>query len=194
MTSSSSETRDAPHGDATSLVGQLPADQVAELWQKLVSGIGRYGFALDFRPLEPPRTGIFDGLRISLDPASDRETRCFIVVHLFGHSVQWVAPSLESSLDALQNTEDRTRFMEALHAYELAAAGYGLQLMHEEGLTALDQWFSDFVETDWRYVESFYRTGHIPAFRDCLAGGCPLIKPTLIPPLRHRRIEVRYAF
>jgi len=185
---------DAPQNDATSKVGRLPADQVAQLWQKVVSGIARYGFALDFRPLEPPRTGTFDGLRITVDPAGDLETHCFIVVHLFGHSVQWVAPSLESSLYDLQHTEDRARFMEALHAYELAAASYGLQLLHEEGVTELDQWFSDFVETDWRYVECFYRTGQIPTLRSCLAGGCRLIKPTLIPALRHRRVEVRYAF
>jgi hypothetical protein len=194
MISNISETMDATLIDATSLVGRLPADQVAELWRKVVSGIVRYGFALDLRPLEPPRTGIFDGLRITVDPAGDLETHCFIVVHLFGHSVQWVAPSLESSLVALQNTQDRARFMEVLHDYELAAAGYGLQLMHEEGLTELDQWFSDYVETDWRYVECYYRTGRIPSLKTCLAGGCRLIKPTLIPPLRHRRIEVRYAF
>ena len=185
---------DTPQIDATSRVGRLPADQVALLWQKVVAGIAGYGFAIEFRPLEPPRTGTFDGLRISVDPVGDLETRCFIVVHLFGHSVQWVAPSLESSLDALQNTEDRVHFMEVLHDYELAAAGYGLQLMHEVGLNELDQWFSDFVETDWRYVECYYRTGQVPSLRSCLAGGCRLIKPTLIPALRHRRIEVRYAF
>ena len=194
MISSSCKSIDAPQHGATSKVGRQPADQVAQLWRKLVAGIARYGFALDFRRLEPPRTGIFDGFRITVDPASDRETQCFIVVHLFGHSVQWVAPSLESSIEALQNTEDRARFMEVLHAYELAAAGYGLQLMHEEGVTELDQWFSDFVESDWRYVECFYRTGQIPTLRSCLASGCRLIKPTSIPALRHRRIEVRYAF
>jgi hypothetical protein len=179
---------------ASSLVGRLPAAQVVQLWQKVVSGITKYGFAIDFRALEPPKTGTFDGLRITVDPAGDLETRCFILVHLFGHSVQWVAPSLESSLDALQNTEDRGHFMEVLHDYEFAAAGYGLQLLHEAGLTGLDQWFSDFVETDWRYVESYYRTGQIPSLRNCLAGGCRLIKPTLIPALRHRQVEVRFAF
>ena len=35
-----------------------------------------------------------------------------------------------------------------------------MQLMHEQGVTRLDQWYSDFVETDWRYVERFYQTGH----------------------------------
>jgi hypothetical protein len=179
---------------ASSLVGRLPVAQVVQLWQKVVSGITKYGFAIDFRALEPPKTGIFDGLRITVDPAGDLETRCFILVHLFGHSVQWVAPSLESSLDALRNTEDRGHFMEVLHDYEFAAAGYGLQLLHEAGLTGLDQWFSDFVETDWRYVESYYRTGQIPSLRNCLAGGCRLIKPTLIPALRHRQVEVRFAF
>jgi hypothetical protein len=185
---------DALQIGATSLVGRLPAAQVVQLWQKVVSGIAEYGFAIDFRTLEPPKSGIFDGLRITVDPSGDLETRCFILVHLFGHSVQWVAPSLEANLDALRNTEDHGQFMEALHDYEFAAAGYGLQLLHEAGLTELDQWFSDFVETDWRYVESYYRTGQIPALRDCLAGGCRLVKPTPIPALRHRQVEVRFAF
>jgi len=165
-----------------------------DLWQKVTTAIIKYGFTIELRPLEPPKTGIFDGLRITVDPAVPFETQCFILVHLFGHSVQWVAPSLESSLDALRNTEDRVHFMQALHDYEFAAAGYGLQLLHEAQKTELDQWFSDFVETDWRYVERYYQTGSIPALPDCLAGGCRLIKPTPIPELVHRQVEVRFAF
>jgi hypothetical protein len=185
---------DAPSAAATSLVGRLPAAQVARLWQKVIEGVTRYGFAIDFRALEAPKTGIFDGLRITVDPAVELETRCFVLVHLFGHSVQWVAPSIEASLDALTDAEDLGHFLEALHDYEFAAAGYGQQLLHEAGLMELDRWFSDFVETDWRYVETYYRTGQIAPLRSCLAGGCLLIKPTIIPTLRHRQVEVRFAF
>ena len=176
------------------LVGLLPSNEMIALWREVTSGIVKYGFAIEYRDLEPPRTGIFDGLRIVIDPDVGFEMQCFLLLHLFGHSVQWVAPSIEHKLADLQHTEDKARFMQVLHDYEREAAGYAMQLMRERGVTTLDQWFSDFVETDWRYVERYYRTGEIPRLRDCLAGGCVLINPTPIPPLRHRQVEVRFAF
>src|SRR4029450_5145409 len=130
----------------TRIVGQLPADDMVRLWIKVSSGIVKHGFVIEYPDLEPPRTGIFDGLRIVIDPDVGFEMQCFLLLHLFGHSVQWVAPSLEHKLDELQNTQDRTRFMQVLHAYELEAAGFGMQLMHDVGVVQLDQWFSDFVE------------------------------------------------
>jgi hypothetical protein len=120
--------------------------------------------------------------------------QCFLLLHLFGHSVQWVAPSLEHKLEELQNTLDRTRFMEVLHAYEFEAAGFGMQLLHEQGVTALDQWYSDFVHTDWRYVERYYLDGRIPPWRECIVTGTALIQPTPFPPLKQRQVEVRFAF
>jgi hypothetical protein len=85
---------------------------------------------IEYRDLEPPRTGIFDGLRIVIDPDVAFEMQCFLLLHLFGHSVQWVAPSLEHKLADRQHTEDRDHFMQVLHAYELEAARFGMQLMH----------------------------------------------------------------
>ena len=52
--------------------------------------------------------------------------------------------------------------MKVLHDYEFEAAGFGMQLLHERGVTDLDQWYSDFVETDWRYVERYYETDEMP--------------------------------
>src|SRR6266571_4815928 len=75
---------------------------------------------------------------------------------------------LEPKLVELQHTEDRARFMQVLHDYEFEAARYALTLMHEAGVTHLDQWYSDFVATDWRYVEGFYQTGSIPPWEDCV--------------------------
>ena len=91
--------------------------------------------------------------------------QCFLVLHLFGHSVQWVAPSLEHKLADLQHTEDREHFMRVLHAYEREAAGFGMQLMHQVGVTTLDQWYSDFVETDWRYIKGYTRPISCPSGR-----------------------------
>jgi hypothetical protein len=42
-----------------------------------------------------------------IDPDVGFEMQCFLLLHLFGHSVQWVAPSLEQKLTDLQHTQDR---------------------------------------------------------------------------------------
>jgi hypothetical protein len=176
------------------VVGELPSADMVDLWARISSGIVKYGFVIEYRDLEPPRTGIFDGLRITIDPDVGFEMQCFLLLHLFGHSVQWVAPSLADTLGELQSTEDRSRFLQVLHDYEFQAAGFGMQLMHERGVTRLDQWYSDFVESDWRYVERFYQTDKIPPWTGCIVTGCPLIEPAPIPALRHRQVEVRFAF
>jgi hypothetical protein len=176
------------------VVGELPSADMVDLWVRVSSGIVKYGFVFEYRDLEPPRTGIFDGLRITIDPDVGFEMQCFLLLHLFGHSVQWIAPSLAHTLVELRGTDDRSRFLEALRDYEFQAARFGMQLMRERGVTRLDQWYSDFVETDWRYVERFYETGQIPPWPDCIVSGCPLIEPAPIPPLAHREVEVCFAF
>ncbi len=175
-------------------VGRLPSQDMVTVWQTVTSGIVKRGFGLEYRDLEAPRTGIFDGLRIVIDPDVGFEMQCFLLLHLFGHSVQWVAPSIAHKLDDLQNTQDRARFMQVLHAYELEAAGFGMQLLHELGVTHLDQWYSDFVQTDWRYVERYYEINDIPPWEECVVSGSPLIEALPIPPLHHRQVQVRFAF
>ena len=176
------------------LVGRLPSEDMVGLWAKASSGIVKYGFVIEYRDLEPPRTGIFDGLRIVIDPDVGFEMQCFLLLHLFGHSVQWVAPSLVHKLEDLQNTRDKTRFMNVLHGYEFEAAGFGMQLLRQLGMTHLDQWYSDFVATDWRYVEGYYETGQIPPWQDCVVSECPLVSPIPVPPLELRQVQVRFAF
>jgi hypothetical protein len=177
-----------------SLVGRLPADRLVPLWTAITSAVVKRGFAIEYRDLDPPRTGIFDGLKIVIDPDVDFEMQCFVLLHLFGHSVQWVAPSLVHKLDALQNTADKDRFLQVLHDYEHQAAAFGLRLLHEIGINDLDAWFSDFVATDWRYVERYYREDRIPPWRECVIAGAPPLMEMEIPKLVHRQVEVRFAF
>ena len=176
------------------LVGEIASDHLTDLWTRVSSGIVKHGFVIEYRDLDPPRTGIFDGLRIVVDPDVMFEMQCFLLLHLFGHSVQWVAPSLEHKLGDLRNTTDRARFMQVLHDYEFEAAGFGIQLLHDVGVTDLDQWYSDFVETDWRYVERFYQTERIPPWHECIVIGGKPVQPTPIPPLSLHPVEVRFAF
>src|SRR5689334_9854637 len=175
------------------LVGELPSNDMVALWREVTSAVVKYGFVIEYRDLDPPRTGIFDGLRIVIDPDVGFEMQCFLLLHLFGHSVQWVAPSLEHKLADLQHTTNRERFMQVLRAYELEAAGFGMQLMRQVGVSTLDHWYSDFVETDWRYVERYYQTDQPPDWKSCVVSGCPLVTPTPIPELRHHEVQVRFA-
>ena len=177
-----------------SVVGRLPAEPLVEVWTKATSNVVKYGFILEYRDLEPPRTGIFDGQRIVIDPDVGFEMQCFVLLHLFGHSVQWVAPEIEHKLHALQNTSDKSQFMQVLHDYEFEAARFGLQLLHEVGVRHLDHWYSDFVATDWRYVERFYREDRIPPWAECIATGADTVQPQKIPRLHQRQVEVRFAF
>lgn len=186
--------RDPLRPAAPRRVGRLSGDEAVRIWTLVTSGVVKRGFAVEYRDLDPPRTGIFDGLRIVLDPDVGFEMQCFILLHLFGHSVQWVAPSLEHKLSALQHTAEKERFLEVLHDYEREAAGFGMQLLHELGVTDLDAWFSDFVATDWRYVERFYREDRLPPWEECVQTDVALVAPTPIPPLVQRLVEVRFAF
>ena len=182
------------HEIVGSRVGHMPTHELVQIFAAATSGIVKYGFAIEYRDLEAPRTGIFDGLRIVMDPDVGFEMQCFLLLHLFGHSAQWVAPSLGHKLAALQHTEDRARFMQVLHDYEFEAARFGLQLLHERGITSQDQWYSDFVHTDWRYVERYYQTDQLPPWEECVVSGSALITPAPIPPLTLRQVEVRFAF
>src|SRR5262245_65994370 len=176
------------------LVGRMPSQQMVNLWLKVTSRIVKHGFAIEYRDLEPPRTGIFDGLKIVIDPDVDFEMQCFILLHLFGHSVQWIAPSLAHKLEPVMHNNDKVAFMKAIRAYEYEAAEFGMQLLHDCGVTALDQWYSDFVATDWRYIKRFYDEGAIPPWDECIVADAPLVKPQPIPPLKHKPVEVRFAF
>src|SRR5262245_54168819 len=137
-------------------VGQWPADELVDLWGRACSGVVKHAFVIEYRDLESPKTGIFDGLRIVIDPDVAFEMQCFLLLHLFGHSVQWVAPSLAHTLVDLQQTQNRERFMQVLHDYEFEAAGFGMELIHRAGVSTLDKWYSDFFQTDWQYVAGYY--------------------------------------
>ena len=174
-------------------VRTLDAGTLVRLWTAITARVVTHGFRLEYAPLERPKLGIFDGLKITIDPAVDFEMQCFLVLHLFGHSVQWVAPSYRPEILGVPDS-DLEVYLDALERYERNAARFGLQLLHEAGITDLDPWFFDFAETDWKYVESFYRQGSIPLWETCVVHGAKPVSPLPIPRLEPRLVEERFAF
>ena len=82
-----------------------------------------------------------------------------------------------------------------VEAYERDASAFGLQLLHEGGVTQLDQWLTDLWHADWLFLQHFYRTGDRLDPRSLLRPGItPVLRPLPIPPFEAKIWPKRYAF
>jgi hypothetical protein len=75
---------------------------------------------------------------------------------------------------------------------EQEASQYGLSLLHEIGVTDLDQWLSDFAVCDYAYLENFYRTGERQDPKGFWIDNGPLLVPLEIPRFSPRRFKFRW--
>ena len=141
-----------------------------------------------------PFTGDLDGEVILVDHDLDIEDALFILVHLFGHTVQWNVSERARQIGFARPgdvvwTEAALR---EVAAYEAEACGYSLQLLHEAGVDDLDQWVSDFAACDTAYLMHFYRTGEKLPFRSFWKDGTPKLPPRPIPDFHPTRWLSRY--
>jgi hypothetical protein len=141
-----------------------------------------------------PNTGSFDGSKIWIDYANSLEMSLFVLVHLFGHTVQWnLVPEYRTIDQRVRPGCDET-LLEESRVYELNASRYGLSLLHEEGILDLDQWLADWRGSDWEYLSHFYRTGVLGNWEDFRRSGHELIRPLEIPSFTTGAYSPRYAF
>jgi hypothetical protein len=139
-----------------------------------------------------PFTGDLDGAEIHVDYDLEAEDALFILVHLFGHTVQWnVDPELRK-LGELRGAGHSPETIAALTEYERQACEYSLQLLHELGVRDLDQWLADFAACDLAYLVHFYRHGDKPPFRSFWRDGQPRLEPLAIPVFEPTRWVTRY--
>ena len=140
----------------------------------------RWGIPVRIRDVTDPFTGDLDGAEIHVDYDLEAEDALFIVVHLFGHTVQW---NLDAEARAIGThpgpwDEDALR---RVRAYERDACRYSMQLFHEAGIHDLDQWLSDFAACDYAYLEHFYTTGEKRPFRSFWSDGNSCLTPLAVP-------------
>lgn len=141
----------------------------------------RWGIPVRIQDVPNPFTGDLDGAEIMVDYDLDIEDAVFILIHLFGHTVQWNASAESREVAFLQPTTWTDEQLRAAMAYESEACRYSLQLLHDVGIDDLDQWISDFAACDSAYLEHFYRTGEKRAFRSFWRDGTALVTPLAIP-------------
>lgn len=141
----------------------------------------RYGLPVVITDVPGPFTGDLDGATILVDYDLDAEEALFILVHLFGHTVQWNVSPADRALGLLEVRDASEELLAALARYEIDAARYSLQLFHEANVHDLDQWLANFVACDIAYLMHFYRTGEKRAFRSFWRDDAPGLTPLPIP-------------
>jgi hypothetical protein len=132
-----------------------------------------------------PFTGDLDGAQVVIDWEQSTEEALFILVHLFGHTVQWNVSAADRAL-GLRDIQPGERLSPELRAalveYEMVAARYSVQLFHDAGIHDLDQWLADFAACDIAYLIHYYETGEKLPWRSLWRSGCPRLEPLPIPP------------
>lgn len=152
----------------------------------------RWGIPVTISDVPSPFTGDLDGERIIVDYDLDIEEAVFILIHLFGHTVQWNLSERSREIAFARPGKWTEEQLAELAAYEREACRYSLQLLHDAGFVDLDQWVSDFAACDAAYLMHFYRTGEKPAFRSFWRAGAPLLTPLPVPPFQPTRWISRY--
>lgn len=158
-------------------------DRLREAFDRLEPLIeDRWGIPVHIQDVPNPFTGDLDGEQIMIDYDLEIEDALFILVHLFGHTVQWnvSARSREIAFATAPGTWSE-EMLRDVAAYEHEACGYSLQLLHDAGIHDLDQWISDFAACDVAYLMHFYKTGEKRPFREFWRDGAPLMPPLSIP-------------
>ena len=173
----------------------LPDERSIPLYAQIEAAIRSYGFSIKqdyvgFYEVQEgdtlhkyPKAGTFDGIHIAISPELSNSERCFDALHLFGHSVTFASDSYQNVINRFTHTPEMDpSFFPTLLEYEFLAARFGLALLHQLAVNDIDRWYTDFVYTDHKMVETSYKNGgNVPSFADCVVTGMPLVEPMAIP-------------
>ncbi len=141
----------------------------------------RWGIPIGIRDVAEPFTGDLDGAKIELDYDLPIDEAVFILLHLFGHTVQWNVNARMREVGMAPVTDASDQLLAEIEEYEREAGRYSTQLLHELGVTELDQWLADFTSADVAYLLHFYRTGEKLPMEQVWRDGEPHIQPVPIP-------------
>jgi hypothetical protein len=144
----------------------------------------RYGIPVMISDVPNPFTGDLDGAEVHVDYENPLEDAVFILVHLFGHTVQWNLSEYNRTIgyEVVQNPSPEK--LDELERYENEACRYSLQLFHDAGVYDLDQWMADYAACDLAFLRSFYASGKKSPFRSFWKEGRPPLEPLPIPEFR----------
>ncbi len=147
----------------------------------------RFGLPVVITDVPHPFTGDLDGAEIAVDYDEEPESALFVMLHLFGHTVQWNLSARARKIGTAAVSDPSEELLSELETYEREACRYSMQLLHDAGVHDLDQWLSDFSSCDFAFLSYFYRTGEKRPFKEFWRDGEPLLELLEIPDFRPRR-------
>ena len=154
-----------------------------------------YGIPVSISDVLDPNTGDFNGVQIQVDYDQELESALFVLVHLFGHTVQWNLSEEFRRIGVDQTIGMSEERLAKVYDYEKNATRYSLQLMHDTGVKDLDRWVSDWWHADWKYLSHYYRTGEKLDFRSLLRPNNGFqLTPLAIPPFTPQKWVSRWSF
>ena len=167
----------------------MPAEEIfrnyCESVERLVQE--RYGIPVIVRDIPDPLTGDLDGTEIHVDYALTWEQKLFLILHLFGHTVQWNLNSQAREIGQPRRVPVPEDALPSIADYERQAGEYALWLLHEAGIFSLDQWLSDYTAADMDFLMDFYRTGEKKEFAAFRKEKSPLLQPSAVPHFRPQK-------
>jgi hypothetical protein len=147
----------------------------------------RYGVPVVVSDVVNPYTGDLDGAEIRIDYENSIEDALFILVHLFGHTVQWNLSEYNRRIGYEVQENPSEEKLAELERYEREACRYSLQLFHDAGVRDLDQWLADVSACDFAFLRAFYETKEKHEFRSFWREGTPRLQPLPIPEFQPTR-------
>jgi hypothetical protein len=147
----------------------------------------RYGVPVVISDVVNPYTGDLDGAEIRIDYENSIEDALFILVHLFGHTVQWNLSEYNRRIGYEVQEQPSEEKLAELERYEREACRYSLQLFHDAGVRDLDQWLADVSACDFAFLRAFYQTQEKREFRSFWKEGTPALEPLSIPEFQPTR-------
>jgi hypothetical protein len=140
-----------------------------------------YGIRVLTTDVPDPLTGDLNGSEIQIDYAVSAEQRLFLLLHLFGHTVQWNVNPRALEIGRPRRPPVDERLLPEIIEYEREAASYGLAILCETGIKGLDAWLSDYTACDMAYLEHYYRTGEKCDFSIFWRDKTPLLTARPVP-------------
>jgi len=167
-----------------------PPVRFEALFPRLEARVESYGVDVDLLDFDPPFTGDLTGDQVLIDPDESAESKCFLVLHLFGHLVQWnLHPDLidEIGVTAVPVGEEK---IAAVERYELEACRYGAGLLAKEADGEdFAQWFADYAACDLAYLAHYYRTAEKRPFEEFWQEGSGAVEPLAVPEFTPKRFR-----
>src|ERR1044071_10315388 len=100
------------------------------------------------RAIPKPFHGDLDGAEIDIDGDTEPSERLFLILHLFGHTVQWDTSARAREIGRALPVPVSEELLPELLGDGRQAAGYAVALLHELGAADLDQWVPDIPQAD----------------------------------------------